>query len=59
VHPQKIWLVNNPGKIHENLDKIPENLVKSMKIRAETAPNVVRFEEMTPKVGRKTHEGLL
>jgi len=54
-HPQKFWIVKNPGKNRRNLGKICENLANSLKIwakslktRAKMVPNVVRF--MAPNV---------
>ena len=70
VHPQKLWFIENPGKIlenvdknSENFDKIPENpnkipkyLGKISENLGKMAPNVVWLQKMAPKVCRKTSE---
>jgi len=58
AHPQKLWLVANPGKITENpskiletLDKIPENLGK-------TPENPGKNGDQRLQKNTKTHEDL-
>jgi len=51
AQPQKLWFVENPGKIPKNMGKFSEN-------RTEKATNVVWFQKIAPIVCRKTREGL-
>jgi len=70
AHPQKLWFVENPRKISENVGKnseifgkIPENpnkirkyLSKIHKNLGEMAPNFVWLQKISPKIFRKTSE---